>query len=52
MLCKASGVMKADRYGRSLSDVSPGARQRYSLVVDEDVKKPTKQTNTAGLLLS
>ena len=25
-----------------LSDVSLGARQRYSLVVDEDVKKPNK----------
>ena len=24
-----------------------GARPRYSLVVDEDVKKPTKQTNKA-----
>ena len=26
------------------SDVSLGTRLRYSLVVDEDVKKPTKQT--------
>ena len=29
-----------------LSDVSLGIRQRCSLVVDEDVKKPTKQTKT------
>ena len=28
-----------------LSDVSVGTRPRYSLVVDEDVKKPTNQTN-------
>ena len=28
-----------------LSDVSLGTRPRFSLVVDEDVKKPTKQTN-------
>ena len=28
-----------------LSDVSLGARPRYSLVVDEGVKKPTNQTN-------
>ena len=28
-----------------LSDVSPGTRPRYSLVVHEDVKKPTNQTN-------
>ena len=28
-----------------LADVSLGARPRYSLVVDEDVKKPTKQTD-------
>ena len=27
-----------------LSDVSLGVRPRYSLVVDEDVKKPNKQT--------
>ena len=26
-----------------LSDVSLGTRPRYSLVVDEDVKKPTNQ---------
>ena len=29
-----------------LSYVSLGARPRYSLVVDEDVKKPTKQTKS------
>ena len=29
-----------------LSDVSLGARWRYSLVVEEDFKKPTKQTKT------
>ena len=28
-----------------LSDVSLGTRPRYSLVVDEDVKKPNKQTS-------
>ena len=28
-----------------LSDVSLGTRPRYSLVFDEDVKKPTNQTN-------
>ena len=28
-----------------MSDVSLGTRPRYSLVVDEDVKKPTYQTN-------
>ena len=28
-----------------LSDISLGTRLRYSLVVDEDVKKPHKQTN-------
>ena len=28
-----------------LSDASLGTRPRYSLAVDEDVKKPTKQTN-------
>ena len=28
-----------------LSDVSLGTRPRYSLVVDEEVKKPTKQPN-------
>ena len=28
-----------------LSDVSLGTRPRYGLVVDEDVKKPNKQTN-------
>ena len=28
-----------------LSDVSLGARLRYGLVVEEDVKKPTKQTS-------
>ena len=27
-----------------LSDVSLGTRPRYSLVVDEDVKKPNKET--------
>ena len=33
-----------------LSDVSLGTRPRYSLVVDEDIKKPTNQTNKiAGL---
>ena len=32
---------------RKMSDVSLGTRPRYSLVVDEDVKKPTKQTNRA-----
>ena len=30
-----------------LSNVSLGTRPRYSLVVDEDVKKQTKQTNTS-----
>ena len=30
-----------------LSYVSLGTRPRYSLVVDEDVKKPNKQTNTS-----
>ena len=29
-----------------LSDVSLGARLRYSLVVDEDVKKPNKPNQT------
>ena len=29
-----------------LSDVSLWTRPRYSLVVDEDVKKPNKQSNT------
>ena len=29
-----------------LSDVSLGTRPRYSLVVDEDVKKTNKETNT------
>ena len=28
-----------------------GARPRYNLVVDEDVKKPTKQTNKKGTVL-
>ena len=28
-----------------LSDVSLGTRPRYSLVADEDIKQPTKQTN-------
>ena len=28
-----------------LSDVSLGVRPQYSLVVDEDVKEPNKQTN-------
>ena len=28
-----------------MSDVSHGTRSRYGLAVDEDVKKPTKQTN-------
>ena len=28
-----------------LSDVSLGARPRYSLAVDKDVKKPNKETN-------
>ena len=29
-----------------------GARPRYNLVVDEDVKKPNKQTNNLGLVIS
>ena len=28
-----------------MSDVSLGTRPRYSLVLDEDVKKPTNETN-------
>ena len=32
-----------------LSDVSLGTRPRYRLVVDEDVKKPNKQTKPHGL---
>ena len=34
-----------------LSDVSLGARPRYSLVVDEDVKKPTNQTKVITINL-
>ena len=32
-----------------LSDVSLGTPRRYSLVVDEDVKKPNKQTKKINL---
>ena len=35
-----------------MSDVSLGTRSRYSLVVDEDVKKLTNQSNTIELILS
>ena len=35
-----------------LSDVSLRARSRYSLVVDEDVKKPNKPKPNIGLLSS
>ena len=37
---------------KKLSDVSLGTRPRYSLVADEDVKKPTKQAEPALNLLS
>ena len=32
---------------QKVSDISLGTRPRYSLVVEEDVKKPTNQTNKA-----
>ena len=35
-----------------LSDVSLGTRPRYSLVVDDDVKKPTNQTNNWKIAFS
>ena len=33
-----------------MSDISLGALPRYSLVLDEDVKKPNKQTNCGKFL--
>ena len=38
-----------------MSDVRLGTRPHYSVVIDEDVKKPTnkpsKQTNRAGIIM-
>ena len=34
-----------------LSDVSLPTRPQYSLVADEDVKKPTNQTNKADIAI-
>ena len=35
-----------------LPDVRLGTRPRYSLVVDEDIKKPTNQTNKRGIAVT
>ena len=45
MLPPSNSMKHSCAYSTKLSDVSLLTRPRYSLVVDEDVKKPTNQTN-------